>query len=91
MTAPLKEADPELWEMIAREDHRQRSGLEMIASEVRPGAPPPPRGASRSWHFRMGDSPSPLLGTQNFVSRAVLEALGSPLTNKYAEGLPGRR
>src|SRR5688572_10428218 len=32
-----------------------------------------------------------LIASENFVSRAVLEALGSPLTNKYAEGLPGRR
>lgn len=28
---------------------------------------------------------------QNFVSRSVLEALGSCLTNKYAEGYPGAR
>ena len=32
-----------------------------------------------------------LIASENFVSRAVLEAMGSPLTNKYAEGLPGRR
>ena len=32
-----------------------------------------------------------LIASENFVSPAVLEALGSPLTNKYAEGLPGRR
>ncbi len=32
-----------------------------------------------------------LIASENFVSRAVLEALGSPLTNKYAEGYPGRR
>ncbi len=32
-----------------------------------------------------------LIASENFVSRAVLEALGTVLTNKYAEGLPGRR
>jgi len=32
-----------------------------------------------------------LIASENFTSRAVLEAMGSPLTNKYAEGYPGRR
>jgi glycine hydroxymethyltransferase len=32
-----------------------------------------------------------LIASENFVSPAVMEAMGSPLTNKYAEGLPGRR
>ena len=32
-----------------------------------------------------------LIASENFVSKAVLEAMGSPLTNKYAEGYPGRR
>ena len=32
-----------------------------------------------------------LIASENFVSRAVLEALGTPLTNKYAEGYPGKR
>ncbi|MEW6031761.1 MAG: serine hydroxymethyltransferase [Bacillota bacterium] len=32
-----------------------------------------------------------LIASENFTSRAVLEAQGSVLTNKYAEGLPGRR
>src|SRR5438876_11824083 len=32
-----------------------------------------------------------LIASENFVSPAVLEALGSPLNNKYAEGLPGKR
>ena len=32
-----------------------------------------------------------LIASENFVSLAVMEAAGSPLTNKYAEGLPGRR
>jgi glycine hydroxymethyltransferase len=56
----LREADPEIAELIQRETARQNDGLELIASE-------------------------------NFVSPAVLEAMGSPLTNKYAEGLPGKR
>jgi glycine hydroxymethyltransferase len=56
----LKHADPEIAASIGREQRRQRSGIELIASE-------------------------------NFVSDAVLEAVGSVLTNKYAEGLPGKR
>ena len=32
-----------------------------------------------------------LIASENFVSQAVLEAMGSPLTNKYAEGVPGKR
>ncbi len=32
-----------------------------------------------------------LIASENFVSEAVLEAAGTPLTNKYAEGYPGRR
>ena len=59
-TAPLAEVDPEVAAALAAELDRQRSTLEMIASE-------------------------------NFVPRAVLEAQGSVLTNKYAEGYPGKR
>ena len=59
-TAPLSEVDPEVAAALELELGRQRSTLEMIASE-------------------------------NFVPRAVLEAQGSVLTNKYAEGYPGRR
>jgi glycine hydroxymethyltransferase len=32
-----------------------------------------------------------LIASENFTSRAVLEAMGTPLTNKYAEGYPGKR
>ena len=32
-----------------------------------------------------------LIASENFVSRAVMEAMGSVLTNKYAEGYPGKR
>lgn len=60
MMRPLAEVDPEIARAIALETERQRSKLELIASE-------------------------------NFVSRAVLEAQGSVLTNKYAEGYPGKR
>ncbi|HEX4193890.1 MAG TPA: serine hydroxymethyltransferase, partial [Stellaceae bacterium] len=59
-TASLAEIDPELTIAIDKELGRQRSQIELIASE-------------------------------NIVSRAVLEAQGSVLTNKYAEGYPGRR
>ena len=57
--APICETDPEIAELLDSELGRQRSGLEMIASE-------------------------------NFVPRAVLQCQGSVLTNKYAEGYPGR-
>ncbi|MFN8591267.1 MAG: serine hydroxymethyltransferase [Thermomicrobiales bacterium] len=53
-------ADSAVAESIAREERRQRDGVELIASE-------------------------------NFVSPAVMEAVGSVLTNKYAEGYPGKR
>ncbi|MEA2684277.1 MAG: glycine hydroxymethyltransferase [Chloroflexota bacterium] len=56
----LEEVDPEVYGLIEQEIDRQKSKLELIASE-------------------------------NFVSRAVLQAAGSVLTNKYAEGYPGRR
>ncbi|MDB5330338.1 MAG: serine hydroxymethyltransferase family protein [Phycisphaerales bacterium] len=56
----LQEADPQIAELMAKEQHRQESTLELIASE-------------------------------NHVSRAVMEAAGSVLTNKYAEGYPGKR
>jgi len=56
----LRSQDPELASAILSEVSRQRSKIELIASE-------------------------------NFVSEAVMEAAGSPLTNKYAEGYPGRR
>lgn len=46
--------------LISKELHRQRSGVELIASE-------------------------------NFTSQAVMSAMGSCLTNKYAEGYPGKR
>lgn len=56
----LKNNDPLMAEIIEKEKSRQRSHLELIASE-------------------------------NFVSLAVLEAQGSVLTNKYAEGYPKKR
>jgi glycine hydroxymethyltransferase len=52
--------DALVFDIIAKERHRQQSGIELIASE-------------------------------NFVSEQVLEAMGSVMTNKYAEGYPGHR
>ena len=37
------------------------------------------------------DSHIELIASENWVSKAVMAAMGSPLTNKYAEGYPGRR
>jgi glycine hydroxymethyltransferase len=56
----LREADPEIAELIQAEERRQSEKLALIPSE-------------------------------NYVSRAVLEASGSVLTNKYSEGYPGKR
>src|SRR5437764_12734644 len=41
--------------------------------------------------FRRQQEKIELIASENIVSRAVLEAQGSVLTNKYAEGYPGRR
>jgi glycine hydroxymethyltransferase len=46
--------------------------------------------AIRNETRRQGDQLE-LIASENFVSEAVLEALGTVLTNKYAEGYPGRR
>ena len=56
----LEDIDPEIADVIARENRRQEEHIELIASE-------------------------------NYTSPAVLAAVGSQLTNKYAEGYPGRR
>lgn len=56
----VKQTDPEVASALGQELSRQRSSVELIASE-------------------------------NFTSQAVMEAMGSVLTNKYAEGLPGKR
>ena len=56
----MQQTDPEIFATIEKELNRQRTKLELIASE-------------------------------NIVSKAVMEAQGSVLTNKYAEGYPGKR
>lgn len=56
----LSKIDPDLYQAMSLESHRQQNEIELIASE-------------------------------NIVSRAVMEAQGSLLTNKYAEGYPGKR
>jgi len=56
----IAQVDPELWQAIQAENHRQEQHIELIASE-------------------------------NYASPAVMAAQGSQLTNKYAEGYPGKR
>ncbi|CAG0998512.1 glycine hydroxymethyltransferase [Methylophilaceae bacterium] len=56
----LSVVDPELWQHVENERHRQDEHIELIASE-------------------------------NYTSPAVMQAQGSQLTNKYAEGYPGKR
>ncbi len=60
MNSKLSNIDPEVFNLINKEENRQEMGLELIASE-------------------------------NYCSRAVMEAQGSCLTNKYAEGYPQKR
>ena len=74
---PLSEDDPEIMALIKKEKERQCKGLELIASEV-----------SVLDTLTNQITPFP---AQNFTSRAVMEAVGSCLTNKYAEGYPGQR
>ena len=57
---PLEQVDPEMAALVAADVLRQRTHIQLIASE-------------------------------NFASRAVMEASGSVFTNKYSEGYPGRR
>lgn len=51
----------------------------------------PDVGAAVRQEIRRQDTKLELIASENFVSLAVLEAVGSPLTNKYAEGYPGKR
>lgn len=76
-TRTLQDSDPEVAALVGKEKSRQLHHIELIASEVHPRRSPRPPGS--------------LPCAQNFTSRAVMEALGSCLTNKYAEGLPGAR
>ena len=57
---PLQTSDPELYKLLVSEESREKTTLELIASE-------------------------------NFVSYPVLEMAGGVMTNKYAEGYPGKR
>ncbi|HYO30066.1 MAG TPA: serine hydroxymethyltransferase, partial [Thermomicrobiales bacterium] len=62
----------------------------MIGAPVRSTVDPPVFEAIEREGRRQRDGIE-LIASENFVSRAVLEAVGSVLTNKYAEGYPGRR
>ena len=60
-----------------------------IAATRRRGArTPSPRAATAS---RTQFTSIELIASENFASRAIMDCLGSCLTNKYAEGLPGKR
>ena len=43
------------------------------------------------WRKKRQQNQIEMIASENFVSRSVLEAQGSVLTNKYAEGYPGKR
>ena len=68
---------------MVNEKRRQTYGLELIGAQRR--LPPPPRAPPRAHVSR------PAAASENFTSRAVMEANGSCLTNKYSEGLPKKR
>jgi glycine hydroxymethyltransferase len=67
-------------------DVAQRAALLRSLAEVDPEIAGLVRSEARRQHDGLE-----LIASENFVSRAVLEAAGSVLTNKYAEGYPGRR
>jgi glycine hydroxymethyltransferase len=69
-------------QIAAYESARDRAALEATDPEV--------AGAIRG-EIRRQQLTLELIASENIVSDAVLEALGSPLTNKYAEGYPGKR
>ena len=52
---------------------------------------PIPKSSARSWELGRQRHEIELIASENIVSRAVLEAQGSIMTNKYAEGYPGKR
>ncbi|HZJ29038.1 MAG TPA: serine hydroxymethyltransferase, partial [Solirubrobacterales bacterium] len=83
--APLAEVDPAIATVLQRELGRQRDTLEMIASENFV-----PRAVLEA-ELRRQQGTLEMIASENFVPRAVLEAVGSVLTNKYAEGYPGKR
>ena len=92
---PLAVHDPEIDDIIEHEKNRQWKGLELIASEVMPlvTSHPSCRGEliPRTPPRPRTNCPPACARAQNFTSRAVYDCLGSALTNKYAEGLPGAR
>src|SRR6187401_1582840 len=61
-----------------------------LASRTLAETDPDIANAIRAEARRQGDGLE-LIASENFVSRAILEAAGSILTNKYAEGYPGKR
>lgn len=68
----------------------QRSGRMVVASEALHSFDPEVAAAIAAEAQRQEDHVE-LIASENYVSRAVLEAQGSVLTNKYAEGYPGKR
>src|SRR5688572_29423149 len=62
----------------------------MTASELLASSDPEVAAAIRSEEQRQREGIE-LIASENYVSEAVLQAVGSVLTNKYAEGLPGKR
>src|SRR5690348_12593063 len=66
------------------------AALMSLASRSLAEADPDIANAIRAEAARQGDGLE-LIASENFVSRAILEAAGSVLTNKYAEGYPGKR
>ena len=74
------------WAMIARE--RQEQGMYSL-DEVRNVDPEIAQAIVDEQNRQ--NSHIELIASENWVSKAVMAAMGSPLTNKYAEGYPGKR
>jgi len=70
---------------------RSAETARMIAHEAPLRAVDPDIADAIRDEIRRQQSTLELIASENFVSAAVLEAMGSPLTNKYAEGYPGKR
>ena len=87
---PLAEHDPVVHEIIEREKRRQFESLELSKFSANLILPTYQL-TSLTHSFSFLWLPSPTVASENFTSKAVMQCLGSALTNKYCEGLPGKR
>src|SRR3989475_10701937 len=77
---------PDGWTRSSSSTVREARRLPMTLADVDPEIAKAVREEAQRQHRNLE-----LIASENFVSEAVLEAVGSVLTNKYAGGYPGRR